>query len=81
MAFSVLRNFASRMYNGILKETDAIRSFNTLNAVNDLTLLSNCNKSSGQITSIRWRTRRANKKKIGQYPPDLFLVSINRVSN
>jgi small subunit ribosomal protein S14 len=73
MAFSVLRNFASRMYNGILKETDAIRNFNTLNALNDLTLLSNCNKSSGQITSIRWRTRRANKKKIGQYPPDLFL--------
>ena len=81
MAFSVLRNFASRMYNGILKETNAIRNINTLNAINNQTLLSNCNKSFGQITSIRWRTRRANKKKIGQYPPDLFLVSIDQVSN
>jgi len=72
MAYSVLRNFGSRVFNNFSKTSDALIYLRTLDNINDIPILSNCANTTTQINSVRWRTKVPKKKKIGQFPPDLF---------
>ena len=75
MAFSVIRCFGSKICNGLPGSLNVLINTSIQNCANNLPILSSCNISVPQVTSIRCRTRAPKKKKTGQFPPDLFKVS------
>ena len=76
MAFSVLRSFGSRVFNNISKRSDALKYTRTQDIINEIPILSSYANTTTQITSVRWRTKVPKRKKTGQFPPDLFKVSV-----
>ena len=74
MAFSVLRNFGIKVFYGIPNSPEVLSQSLKPTLFQNLPILSNNLDSTSQVTSVRWRTKVPKKKKIGQFPPDLFKV-------
>jgi len=72
MAFSVLRNFGIKVFYGIPNSPEVLSQSLKPTLFQNLPILSNNLDSTSQVTSVRWRTKVPKKKKIGQFPPDLF---------
>lgn len=72
MAFSVIRNFGSKIYNVLPNSLDVLINSSIQGCANKLPILSSCNNSNPQFTSIRCRTKVPRRKKKDQFPPDLF---------
>lgn len=75
MAFSVLRNFGIKVFYGIPNSPEVLSQSLKPTLFQNLPILSNNLDSTSQVTSVRWRTKVPKKKKIGQFPPDLFKVT------
>ena len=75
MAFSVIRSLGSKIYNGLPNSLDVLITTSIQGCANKLPILSSCNSSVPQFTSIRCRTKAPKRPKTGQFPPDLFKVS------